>query len=88
MQCCADVQATYRKQQTPQLWRGGCGGGGRGGVQIPLFFEVTQFEYNVSTILLPIVGWGKWYHFGFGCDSHNRQQNCWDFALKWGYFEE
>ena len=62
--------------------------GGRGGVQILLFFEVTQFEYNVSTILLPIVGWGKWYHFGFGCDRHNRQQNCWDFALKWGYFEE
>ena len=27
-----------------------------GGVQILLFFEVTEFEYNVSTILLPIVG--------------------------------
>ena len=27
-----------------------------GGVQILLFFEVTQFEYNVSTILLLIVG--------------------------------
>ena len=62
--------------------RGG-GGGGRGGVQILLFFE-----YNVSTILLPIVGWGKWYHFGFDCYRHNRQQNCRDFALKWGYFEE
>ena len=27
-----------------------------GGVQILLFFEVTEFEYNVSTILLLIVG--------------------------------
>ena len=60
----------------------GTGGEGRWGVQILLFFEVTQFEYNVSTILLPIVGWRKWYHFGYGCYNHNRQQNCRDFALK------
>ena len=45
MQCCADVQATYGKQQTFQLWT----------VWILLFSEVTPFEYNVSTILSPIV---------------------------------
>ena len=27
MQCCAAVQATYRKQQTPQLWMEGTGEG-------------------------------------------------------------
>ena len=25
MQCCADVRATYRKQQTPQIWTAGTG---------------------------------------------------------------
>ena len=30
-------------------------GGVRGGKQVLLFFEVTLFENNVSTILLPIV---------------------------------
>ena len=45
MPCCADVQVTYGKQQTLQLWM----------VWILLFSEVTPFEYNVSTILLPIV---------------------------------
>ena len=30
-------------------------GGGRGGLRILLFSEVTLFEYNVSTILSPIV---------------------------------
>ena len=30
-------------------------GGGRGGMWILLFSEVTLFEYNVSTILSPIV---------------------------------
>ena len=29
MQCCADVQATYRKQPTPQLWKEGTGEGQR-----------------------------------------------------------
>ena len=29
MQCCADVQTTYRKQQTPQLWMEGTGQGRR-----------------------------------------------------------
>ena len=52
MQCCAAVQATYKKQQTPQLWMEG-----RGELQrtkkIP---TPTLFEYNVSTILSPIVG--------------------------------
>ena len=31
-------------------------GGGRGGVRIVLFSNVTLFEYNVSAILSPIVG--------------------------------
>ena len=31
-------------------------GGDKGGVGILLFSEVTLFEYNVSTILSPIVG--------------------------------
>ena len=30
-------------------------GGERGGVRILLFFKVTLFKYNVSTILSPIV---------------------------------
>ena len=47
MQCCATVRATFRKQETSQLWMEGTGEG---------FSEVTLFEYNVSTILLPIVG--------------------------------
>ena len=34
-------------------------GGDRGGVWILLFSEVTLFEYNVSTILLPIVALTK-----------------------------
>ena len=46
MQCCAAVRAT----NTPTL-----NGGDRGGVWILLFSEVTLFEYNVSTILSPIV---------------------------------
>ena len=54
MQCCADVWATYRKQtNTPTL-----NGGDRGGVRILLFPEGTLFEYNVSTILSPIVAAG------------------------------
>ena len=52
MQCCAAVRATFRKEQTPQL-----NGGERGGVWILLFTGVTLFEYNVSTILLAIVGY-------------------------------
>ena len=55
MQCCANVPATYRKWQTPQLWMGGGGGGGMRGVWILLSSAVTLSEYNVSTILLPIV---------------------------------
>ena len=51
MKCYAAVQATYRKQQTPQLWMTGRGGV----VWILLFSVVTLFEYNVSTILSPIV---------------------------------
>ena len=50
MQHCADVRAIYRKQQTPNFeWRG------RGGMRILLLSEVTLFEYDVSTVLLPIV---------------------------------
>ena len=49
MQCCAAVRATYRKQHT-------LNGRDRGGVWILLFSEVTVFEYNVSTMLSPIVG--------------------------------
>ena len=49
MQCCVTVQATYRKQQTPQLWMDKTGE-----VWILLFSEVTLFENNVSTILLLI----------------------------------
>ena len=33
-QCCAAVRVTYRKQQTPQLWMKGRGGGGGGKVQV------------------------------------------------------
>ena len=52
MQCSADVRATYRKKtNTPTL-----NGGDRGGLRILLFSEVIVFEYNVSTILLQIVG--------------------------------
>ena len=57
IQCCAAVWATYRKQQTTRTLNGGSGGG----VWILLFFEVTLFEYNVSTILSPIVAFvWKW----------------------------
>ena len=52
MQCCAADQATYRKQQTTQLWT--LNGEGEG-VWILLLPKVTLFEYNVSTILSPIV---------------------------------
>ena len=51
MQCCADVRATYRKQQTPQLWMKGAGEGCR-------FFCSLKLPYlntNVSTTLSPIV---------------------------------
>ena len=53
MQYCATVQATCKKQQTPQLWME-LGEGG--GVWIVLFSEVTLPEYNVSTILSPTAG--------------------------------
>ena len=50
MQCCSTVRATFRKQETSQLeWRGQ----GRG--VDSYVSEVTLFEYNVSTILSPIV---------------------------------
>ena len=48
------VQVTYKKQQTPQLWMKG-GGGGGWGIWIALFSEVTLFEDSVSTILFLIV---------------------------------
>ena len=51
MQCCSAVRATYRKQNTPTL-----NGVVRGGVRILLFSHVTLFEYNISTLLSPIVG--------------------------------
>ena len=41
MKCCAAVLATNRKQLS---------GGESGGVWTVLLFEVTLFEYNVSTI--------------------------------------
>ena len=48
MQCCADVRATYRKQQTPQLWiegtTEGCG-----------FFCSLRLP-SLGTILSPIAG--------------------------------
>ena len=47
MQCCANVWATYRKQQTPQLWMEESGEG---------CYPIWSFEYNVSTILSQIVG--------------------------------
>ena len=40
-------------------------GGGRGGAWILLFFEVTLFEYNVSTILSPIVALEQTNLLGF-----------------------
>ena len=40
-------------------------GGGRGGAWILLFFEVTLFEYNVSTILSPIVALKQTNLLGF-----------------------
>ena len=46
---CNVVRATDRKQQTPPTFNGG-----DGGVNSSLS-EVTVFEYNVSTILSPIV---------------------------------
>ena len=60
MQCSADVRATCRKQQTPQLWMEGTGEG------CGFFFSdscFVLFEYNVSTILSPIVG-GWCINFG------------------------
>ena len=51
MQSCAAVRATYRNQQRWPNFEWGDGGGG----WILLFSEVTLFEYNVSTILSPIV---------------------------------
>ena len=51
MQCCAADRATYRKQQTPPTLNNGEGEG----VWILLLPKVTLFEYNVSTILSPIV---------------------------------
>ena len=49
MQCCAAVRAAYRKLQTPQLWMERRGGG-----WTLLFYVVSLFECNVSTILSPI----------------------------------
>ena len=40
-------------------------GGGRGGVQILLFSEVTLFDYNVSTILSPIIALEQTNLLGF-----------------------
>ena len=60
MQCSADVRATCRKQQTPQLWMEGTGEG------CGFFCSDSCFvllEYNVSTILSPIVG-GWCINFG------------------------
>ena len=44
MQCCADVQATYRKQQTPQLWMEGTGEGCRlfCSLKLPYFSWMSQ----------------------------------------------
>ena len=53
MWCCTTVQATCRKQQTPQLAMEEKEGGGG---WIVLFFEVTPFKDNVSVILTPIAG--------------------------------
>ena len=60
MQCCTAAQATFRKQQTPQLWMEGTGEG------CGFFCSDSCFvllEYNVSTILSPIVG-GWCINFG------------------------
>ena len=44
MQCCADVRATYRKQQTPQLWteRAGNGCGFFCSLKLPYFSRMSQ----------------------------------------------
>ena len=47
-----------KRTNTPTL-----NGGDRGGVWIVLFSEVTLLEYNVSTILSPIVELNKVDHF-------------------------
>ena len=50
MQCCATVRATLEKKKHPNFeWRGQ-------GMGVDSYVsEVTLFEYNVSTILSPIV---------------------------------
>ena len=50
MQCCATVRATFRKQETSQLWMEGTGEGCGF-----LCFRSYPIWYNVSTILSPIV---------------------------------
>ena len=51
MQCCAAFRLVENKKKTPTL-----NGGEKGVVWIVLFSEVLLLDYNVSTILSPIVG--------------------------------
>ena len=84
MQCCAAVQATFRKQQTPQLWMEGKG---EGFAWILMFSEVTLFEYNVSTILSPIAAVGEWWLILLDhpiSTTHNLTKNLISLALKSG----
>ena len=58
-QQCVDFDSDNRQQNEFELLtennKHPMNGGGRGGLRILLFSEVTLFEYNVSTILSPIV---------------------------------
>ena len=78
MQSCAAVRATYRNQQTrPLLWVRGWGG-----VWILLFSEVILFEYNVSSILLPIVVISRTFMYvNFYSSLHHMKSCVWVFLL-------
>ena len=58
-QQCVDFDSDNRQQNEFELLtennKHPMNGGGRGGLRILLFSEVTLFEYNVSNILSPIV---------------------------------
>ena len=51
-------------------------GGDRGGVWILLFFEVSLFEYYVSTILSPIVRSDSRWHFEWSLTRGSTVRDC------------